>query len=98
MRMMLRFEIDTETGNQLVRSGQMEKTMQAVFEELNPETAYFTPQGGKRGGFFIFDLADMVDGPRLLEPLFETLHAKVEMVPVMTADELRTGLSRIGAR
>ncbi|MGA8114550.1 MAG: hypothetical protein WCA46_12860 [Actinocatenispora sp.] len=95
MRMLMKFDIDTEAGNQLIKAGQMEKAMRGMLDMLHPEAAYFTPQGGKRAGFMIFDLDDMADVPRILEPMFEELHAHVELLPVMNLEELQTGLSRM---
>jgi hypothetical protein len=37
------------------------------------------------------------DLPSILEPLFEGLHAEVELLPVMNAEELKQGLARLQA-
>jgi len=96
MRMLLRMSIPTESGNKAVTGGAVGPILEKVLAELKPEAAYFAPINGLRSGFIVFDLKDPSDLPRLTEPLFMGLGASIELSPVMTADDLRKGLSQIG--
>ncbi|MFE6283303.1 hypothetical protein [Streptomyces sp. NPDC057877] len=95
MRVMLRATIDTEAGNEAIGNGTLPKLMQSMIERLKPEAAYFGPHEGHRACFFVFDLRDSSELPGLAEPLFEQLKAKIEVQPVMNADDLRKGLSAL---
>jgi hypothetical protein len=95
MRMVLKATMDTERASQAIQDGSMGEALQGVMEQLNPEAAYFYPEGGKRTAFFVFDLEDPSKLPPLTEPIFRTAAAKVEMTPVMNIDDLRSGLQEV---
>jgi len=52
---------------------------------------------GERGGFFVVNMQDSSQIADIAERLFFGLNAKIELVPVMTADDLRKGLSGVQA-
>jgi hypothetical protein len=62
--------------------------------QLKPEAAYFAPLHGKRGGMIFFDLTEPSQIVEVVEPLFSSLNAAVEIVPVMNADDLRKGIAK----
>ena len=95
MRVLLKATMDTERGNQAIEDGTMQEALQGVLEQLNPEAAYFYPEGGKRTAIFIFDLDDPSQLPPLTEPFFRTAASEVRMWPAMNADDLRSGLQQI---
>ena len=97
MRMMLKVQIDTAAGSDAIRSGRLPEVMQRTLEQLKPEAAYFGPEDGKRTAFIVFDMADPSELPVISEPMFREFHARVEMFPVMTRDDLQRGLSQLGA-
>ena len=70
------------------------KILDALFERLSPEAAYFWTHEGKRGGVIIFDLKHQSDIPSIAEPLFMGTNATVEFSPVMNADDLKAGLEK----
>ena len=94
MRMMLRFTLPVEKGNQAFKDGSLGKTVEALMNKLKPEAAYFSPMDGKRGGMMFFDLADASQIVEVVEPLFSSLNAAVDILPVMTGDDLRKGLTK----
>ena len=94
MRMMLRFTLPVEKGNQAFKDGSLGKTVEALMNKLKPEAAYFSPMDGKRGGMMFFDLADASQIVEIVEPLFANLNAAVDILPVMTGDDLRKGLTK----
>jgi hypothetical protein len=50
MRMMLRFTLPVEKGNQAFKDGSLGKTLESIMNKLKAEAAYFGPSDGKRGG------------------------------------------------
>ena len=97
MRMMLRFTVPIEKGNQTYKDGSLGKTLETIMNKLKPEAAYFAPTDGKRGGMIFFDLADPSQIVEFVEPLFSNLNAAVELVPVMNGDDLRKGMAKAAA-
>jgi hypothetical protein len=93
--MMLRVTIPAEQGNKAFRDGSLGKTLQTFMEEHKPEAAYFHSHNGMRSATFYFDLKDTVDIPRIAEPLFANLHAEIEAMPVMNANDLMAGLAKV---
>lgn len=95
MRMMLTARLDTENANQAVIHGTFSKMVQEMVEELRPESAYFTATKGDRCCYMVFDLKDSAQLPPVCEPFFQA-GAKVDLRPVMTVDDLQTGLASLG--
>lgn len=96
MRVMLRAELDTEKGNEAIRNGSLQKTMQSALEALRPEAAYFGAHNGCRTAYIVFDLADPSQIPKVAEPFFMEMGAKISLDPVMNGEDLEKGLSALG--
>jgi hypothetical protein len=96
MRTMMKIKIDTEAGSRMIADGSMPQLMQETLGRLQPESAYFGPEGGTRTAFIVFDLKDPSQLPSLTEPLFSKLNAQVEMFPVMNQEDLQNGLQQLG--
>ena len=84
-------------GNAAIRTGKVEKVFQQLIEDLKPEAAYFHAVDGDRGGFFVVNMQESSQIAEIAERLFFGVSAKIELVPVMTADDLRKGLSGVQA-
>ncbi|MFM9372493.1 hypothetical protein [Streptomyces sp. Da 82-17] len=95
MRMMLRARLDTQISNEAIKNGSLPKLMQQLTETLKPEAAYFGPEDGCRSCTFVFDMQDSSQMPTIAEPLFGELGAKIELHPVMNAEDLQKGLSAL---
>src|SRR5262249_8424230 len=96
MRMMLQFSIPVDAGNAAARKGAFGAPFQKIFKELMPEAAYFmATANGERGGFIVFDLKDASQIPAAAEPFFLTYNAKVNLFPVMNAQDLAAGMPGI---
>lgn len=95
MRMMLRWTVPVEKGNEAVKDGSLAKTIQALLEDLKPEAAYFFPESGERAGMVVFDMKDSSQIPQIAEQLFHNTDAAVEFLPVMNADDLKKGLASL---
>jgi hypothetical protein len=96
MRMLLRVTVDVEAGNAAIKNNTLQQLMQSRLQELKPEAAYFFPDHGKRTAYIFFDLKETSQIPSIAEPFFQTLNAAVELIPVMNANDLRTGLEQVG--
>jgi hypothetical protein len=95
MRIMIKFAFPVDTGNDAIRSGKMEKIFQGILEELKPEAAYFFPEGEERAGLFVVDMKESSQIAEIAERFFFGLNARIEMVPVMAAEDLHKGLSGV---
>jgi hypothetical protein len=49
-------------------------------------------------GMIFFDMADPSQIVETVEPLFLSLNAATELVPVMNADDLRKGLAKVAGK
>ncbi len=78
-----------------MRTEKLEKVFQGIAEELKPEAAYYFPEGGERAGLFVVDMKELSQVAEIAERFFFGLNAKIEMVPVMTAEDLQKGLSGV---
>ncbi len=98
MRMMLRWTVPVERGNEAIRDGTLARTIESLLEELKPEAAYFWPENGERAGMMVFDMADPTQIPQIAEPLFLNVDAAVEFAPVMNADDLKMALENLASK
>jgi hypothetical protein len=96
MRLLVKANVDTERGNEAIRSGKMPELVKSTLERVKPEVAYFGPIDGHRTILMVVDLPDSSKLPPTLDSLFVDLNAFVEVTPVMNLEELQKGLSEIG--
>ncbi|WP_170336804.1 DUF3303 family protein [Ruegeria arenilitoris] len=92
MRLMMKFTIPVEKGNEAERDGTLGKAIAGLIEEVKAEASYFALEDGKRMGIIIFEETDQARMPKLNEPLFAALNASIEIQPVLTADDLQRAL------
>jgi hypothetical protein len=92
--MMLRMQMPAEAGNAAIKDGRFAKVLSEMMERVKPEAAYFTSFEGDRCAFIVFDMQHPSDIPSIVEPFFDAVHAKVELQPVMTAEDVQAGLAR----
>ena len=96
MRTMLRVTMGTEASNLAVKEGPLPKLVQQTIDLIQPEAMYFTSDRGDRTGCFFFDLRESSLVPQVAGPWFSATHAKIDFQPVMTGDEPRAGLEKLG--
>ena len=87
-----------EKSNAAINDGSLGRTMESILTKLKPEAAYFAPLDGKRAGMIFFDMAEPSQIIEAVEPLFLSLNATTELVPVMNADDLRKGLAKVAGK
>ncbi|WP_373412857.1 hypothetical protein [Streptomyces sp. NRRL B-24572] len=93
--MLLKVQMDTQASNEAIKQGKLLKLMEGAVEELDAEAAYFTVENGCRTGYIFFDLADPSQMPKISEPFFMEVGAKIHYSPVMNAEDLHKGISAI---
>ncbi|MGW5781147.1 hypothetical protein [Streptomyces sp. NPDC003863] len=93
--MLLKVQMDTTASNEAIKQGKLLQLMESAMQELKPEAAYFTVDNGCRTAFIFFDLADPTLMPKISEPFFMEIGAKIHYSPVMNPEDLRKGLSAI---
>ena len=96
MRMMLRWTVPVQKGNEMISDGSMQALTEKLTKQLKPEAAYYMAHNGKRSGSIFFNMKDSTDIPRIAEVLFQGADADVEFIPVMNGDDLKRALSKLG--
>jgi hypothetical protein len=94
--MMARISMPVDAGNRAISNGTIGKLMQGAADRWRPEAMYFTTFDGRRTAYMVFDLPSASDIPPFAEPFFNGLEADVELAPVMDAEDLQSGLSKLG--
>jgi hypothetical protein len=92
MRMLLKMQMDVEAGNRAIKDGSFGQMLERVMGQIRPEAAYFTAIDGRRTGLIFFDLQEPSDIPAIAEPFFMTVGASIELLPVMTPEDVQKGL------
>jgi len=93
--MLMKVQLPVEASNAAIVDGALPKTIGKAMDDLKPEAAYFFVEGGKRSAIFVFDMADPSQIPVAAEPFFQGAAASVEITPVMTVEDLQTGLGQL---
>jgi hypothetical protein len=93
MRLMMTFTIPVERGNEGAKDGTILKAIENLVKETNAEASYFTVIDGQRAGYIVFEENDQARLTKLNEPMFAALDAAIDIVPVLTLDDLKRGLS-----
>jgi hypothetical protein len=96
MRLLVKANVDTERGNEAIRSGRMPEMLKETLERIKPEAVYFGPLDGHRTMLLVVDLPDSSLLPPTLDSLYTDLNAYVEVTPIMNLEELQRGLAQRG--
>ena len=95
MRTLAKISFPVEAGNAAIQAGTLPQLIQSTIDKLKPEAAYFFADHGQRSALIVFDLKSPSDIPSIAEPFFIGANASVEFIPVMNADDLKTGLGKL---
>ncbi len=88
MRFLVKVTVPVDAGNEHIRAGTMQQTLQTIMQELKPEAAYFYLDLGQRTALLVVNVEDASQLPGIVEPFFLGLEADVEIHPVMVAEDL----------
>jgi hypothetical protein len=89
MRMLLKVNIPTTDGNAAMKNGGIPGKLQQILEEIKPEAAYFSEDGGERTAYIFVDMAEPADLARIAEPFFHAFNARLTARPAMTLEDLK---------
>jgi hypothetical protein len=95
MRCLIIARANTEAANQLISSGRIAALIQQMLSDIQPEAAYFAPSSGQRTIYLVADLAEASQLATKLEPFWLALRAEVEIIPVMTGEDLQRGIEAL---
>jgi hypothetical protein len=91
MRFLIKFEMQGPKANAVVKERSFGEKMQQYLKEVNAENLYFVPVNGNRGGLIIVNISDQSEIVKFAEPLYSWFDAKLEIVPVMTLEDIQKG-------
>ena len=94
VRFLVRIQPTVEGGNKLIKDPKGFQKLEAYYNKIGGETAYFYEQNGLRTFEFIVDLPTVDKIPVIAEPMFQEYNAKVEFHPVMLFEDVKKGLSK----
>ena len=95
MRTMLKCSLDVTASSLAIKNGTIPGILEKLMGLTKPEAAYFTADGGTRTIYIFFDLKDPSDIPPIGELIWGNLGGSVSLQPVMNAEELQKGLSKL---
>ncbi len=79
--------IPTKAGNAALRDGSLMASLQKYLADLKPEAVFFCIEGGRRTVYFVIEVVNSHDWPGIVEPLWLSANAEIEVIPAMNADE-----------
>ena len=96
MRTMIKIQVPVDAGNRAIAENKMGDVIGEIAAKAHPEAMYFgtDPVSGLRTAHFVCDLASSSDLPAMFEVAIQKLNATIQAFPVMTAEELKSGLGR----
>jgi len=97
MRMMLRWRIPVDCGNEALPDGSWHAALDKLFAAYKPEATYYWLEDGERSGMAVFEMSDSAEIPAIAEPLFHAAEVELDLIPVMTEADLRKGLEKVHA-
>ncbi len=92
MRLMMRFKIPVEKGNEAAANGSLPKVLKDLVGQLKAEAAYFYVQDGKRAGMIVFEESDASRLPAINEPMFAKLNVEIDITPALNLEDLLKNL------
>jgi hypothetical protein len=95
--MMLKAHFEVEAANLTINEGAAGAIFDKIFAICPPEAAYFVSDQGKRSLYAFLDVQSAHQIPLITEPLFHGFAATVEVLPVLTPDDLAKGLQGFAA-
>ena len=99
MRMLLTVSFPHEQFNRLVREKKAGPLLQRIFEDIRPESVYFTEECGRRAAVLVIDVADPSRVPSFAEPFFLHFNADCRLRIAMSREDLgRAGLDQLGEK
>lgn len=93
MRFLLKANMPVEYGN----DPRLAQKVQQVLADIKPEAAYFCAEKGQRTAYLFVNLEGAHKIPTVAEPLFHAFRANIDLIPVMTPEDLQRAAPDITA-
>lgn len=97
MRMLLKANIPTGSGNAGLKDGSLMENLNAILEDTKPEAVYFFLENGSRACLIVFDMEDSSQLPAAVEPWFLSMDADITFTPVLNGADFEKAGPFIGA-
>lgn len=88
MRVLLKVSLPNDAANAAAHKGTLGQTIATILEDIKAECAYFGEEQGLRTGFVVVNIDGVHKIPSVAEPWFLAFNARVELIPVMTPEDL----------
>ena len=88
MKYVVMVQIPIEHGNAMVKEPGFVEKIQSILSFQKAESVYFGMYNGHRTAFYVTDIADASKIPSVTESWWLWLNAKIDLVPVMTPQDL----------
>ena len=99
MRVMMIARMPHKEFNAALKDGSVGQKMNAILEDLKPESVYFTEMNGLRTAVLVVNIEKSSQIPSVAEPWFLTFNADVEFHPTMSPEDLQqAGLDKLGKK
>ena len=99
MRVMMIARMPHKEFNAALKDGSVGQKMNAILEDLKPESVYFTEMNGLRTAVLVVNIEKSTQIPSVAEPWFLTFNADVEFHPTMSPEDLQqAGLDKLGKK
>ena len=95
MRFFAKATIPVEAGNALVKDPNFGKRMNRIISDIKPEAVYFALEGGQRTIYFVINITENSQLPAVAEPLWLSLKAGVEFIPIMDQSDMTEAIPAI---
>lgn len=89
MKFLVKVKPNLEQTNKFIAEGTFDERIGQVFSHIQPESAYFFEEDGRRTAIFIVDIQKPSEIPKIGEPFFHSMKAEVFLHPVMSVQDLR---------
>ena len=96
MKFLVKATMPVKAGNAYVRGSDLQSRMDTVMGDVRPEAAYFTIDNGQRTAYFVMNVEDSLDLPRIAEPLWQAWEADVTFIPVIPAEDMEKLMGMVG--
>lgn len=89
MKFLVKATIPVEAGNRLIsQPSEFFDLVQKILGDIKPEAFYFALADGQRNNYFVVDLKDGSELPRIVEPYWLTMNAHIEAIPIMDHNDI----------
>ena len=80
----------------MVKDPNLQNRVDTVMGDIRPEATYFTIEDGQRTLYFIVNVDNPEDMPRIAEPLWLSWKADVTFLPAFTPEDMEKAMGVVG--